>query len=102
MATDANKIYVAYQCFGNPNLTQEALWRNTVGNIGSSLFPKEVSSIVKEEVANELLKSDSETLTDFKKAALLENYIKSNFMVIENNNELLEDINYILKNIMRE
>lgn len=97
-ATNANKIYVAYQCFGNPNLTQDILWSNTVGNIGSTLFSSDISSIVKDEVTNQILKNRADDITDYEKAALLENYIKSNFMVIDNNNELLEDINYILKN----
>ncbi len=95
---NANIIYVAYQCFGNPNLKQEDLWNNTVGNIASSFFPENISKVALEEVKNTIMKGQSEDITLFKKANILENYVKSNYTVIDNQNEQLEDINYILKN----
>lgn len=95
---NANIIYVAYQCFGNPNLKQEDLWNNTVGNIAASFFPDDVSNGALEEVKNTIMKGQPEDISLFKKANILENYVKSNYTVIDNQNEQLEDINYILKN----
>lgn len=95
---DANKIYVVYQCFGNPNLKQEDLWNNTVGNIASTFFLDNISPKIIKELKNNIFKDQPEDLSDYKKASLLENYIKSNYTVIDNQNKQLEDIDYILKN----
>ena len=96
-ATEANKIYVAYQCFGNPDVTQDMLWSNTVGNIAKDLFPVQIQKIVIDEIREHLMKKN-EQLTDFEKVARLDNYIKSNFTVVENRNPQLEEIDYILQN----
>ncbi|MCK5815464.1 MAG: DUF3857 domain-containing protein [Flavobacteriaceae bacterium] len=96
-ATDANKIYAAYQCFGNAEITQELLWNNTIGNIAYGLFPKEVQPSILNEIKNHLTTIDSIT-TDFEKAAIVDNYIKTNFTVIDNRNSQLEEIDYILTN----
>lgn len=95
---DANKIYAAYQCFGNPDLTQEDLWNNTVTNIGSNFFPETINTTALEETKNAIMKDKTSDISEFEKASLLENYVKSNFTVIENRNPQLEDIDYILKN----
>jgi hypothetical protein len=95
---DANKIYAAYQCFGNPNLTQGDLWNNTITNIGSSFFPEIINKTAIKETQNVIMKDKTSDISEFEKASLLENYVKSNFTVIENRNEQLEDIDYILKN----
>ncbi len=97
-ATDANKIYVAYQCFGNANLTQNDLWSNTIGNIASSFFPTKISPIVLNEINSKVMVGESNNISDFKKASLIDNYIKSNFTIVENNNPELEMIDFILKN----
>jgi hypothetical protein len=96
-AKDAYKIYVAYQCFGNSELTQEVLWNNTVENVGGNFFPAVIPKIVIDEIRSNILKKD-EKISDFEIASRLDNYIKSNFTVVENNNPLLEEIDYILKN----
>lgn len=95
---NANKIYVAYQCFGNPDLTQEDFWNNTVSNIASSFFSRDIKKIALEEVKNVILKGQPNDITEYKKMSLLENYVKSNFTVIDNQNPQLEDVDYILKN----
>jgi len=95
---DANKIYVSYQCFGNPDLTQEYLWNNTIGNIVGRFFPNKVEKTALDIVKNEILKGQPNDISEFKKASLVENYVKSNFTAIDNRNEQLEDIDYILKN----
>jgi hypothetical protein len=95
---DANKIYASYQCFGNPNLTQDDIWNSTIKNIGSDFFPDVINETVVEETKNAIMKNKASDISEFEKASLLENYIKSNFTVIENRNPQLEDIDYILKN----
>lgn len=92
---DANKIYVSYQCFGNASITQDLLWGNTVGNIGASYFTTEVIDEVKNLIPEVITE---EGLSEYEKAALVDNYIKTNFAIIENNNSNLEDLPYIIKN----
>lgn len=96
-AKDAYKIYAAYQCFGNTELTQEVLWNNTVGNIGSNFFPTAIPKVVIDEIRTHILKKE-EKISDFEIASRLDNYIKSNFTVVENNNPQIEEIDFILKN----
>jgi len=97
-ATNANKIYIAYQCFGNPEITQESLWNNIAGNVSKGLFPEKTSKKVIEEIKNNIMKEESITIPNAKKALLIDNYIKSNYNIVENNNPQLEDIDYILDN----
>ena len=96
-ATEANRIYVAYQCFGNPDVTQELLWSNVVGNISQGLFPVQIQKVVIDEIRQNIMK-EGEELSDFEKAARLDNFIKSNFTVVDNRNQQLEEIDYILQN----
>lgn len=96
-ATEANKIYVAYQCFGNPDVTQEILWTNTVGNISKGLFPVQIQKVIIDEIRENIMKKDEE-LSDYEKVARLDNFVKSNFTVVENRNPQLEEIDYILQN----
>ncbi|GAB1307421.1 hypothetical protein KH5_01040 [Urechidicola sp. KH5] len=92
---DANKIYVAYQCFGSASVTQDLLWGNTTGNIASGYFTPTVMDEVKNLIP-EIIQEDN--LDTFTQAALVDNYIKTNFAVIENNNPNLEELDYIIKN----
>ena len=96
-ATDANKIYAAYQCFGNTEVTQDILWSNTIGNLAKDLFPVETNKTVFKEVEKNIIKTQ-DSLSVFEKSASVDNYIKSNFTVVENRNTQLEEIDYILKN----
>ena len=96
-ATDANKIYAAYQCFGNKEITQDILWTNTMGNVAKDLFPMVINETVSGEVEKNIIKT-KESLSTYEKSAHIDNYIKSNFTVVENRNPQLEDIDYILKN----
>jgi hypothetical protein len=96
--SDANNIYASYQCFGNPDLTQDDLWNNTITNIANGYFPKDIKKSAIAEVENIILKDQKSDISQFTKASLLENYIKSNFSVVDNRNEQLNDIDYILTN----
>ncbi|AOW20234.1 DUF3857 domain-containing protein [Urechidicola croceus] len=93
----ANKIYAAYQCFGNPNITQDLLWGNTVGNVAQGFFPEQIEESVINEIRTNVLPEEKE-YSDYEKVARVDNYIKSNFTVVENRNPQLEEIDYILKN----
>lgn len=93
----ANKVHVAFQCFGKGiEITQDKLWANVISNFSNGLFPEQVNEQAVKE-ANENILKNSE-LSDYKKAALLEEYIKTNFTIVKNNNSLLTDVDYILKN----
>ena len=94
---NANKIAVVYQCFPkDQNITHDMFWNNVVNNIGPQFFPEETLKTVTDDLAN-VLKGNTD-LNTFKKATLLDDYIKTNFTIVKNNNAELSDINYILKN----
>ncbi|MCB0462882.1 MAG: DUF3857 domain-containing protein [Flavobacteriaceae bacterium] len=94
---DANKIAVAYQCFPKEqNITQEMFWSNVVNNVGPQFFPEEPITVVTDDLPN--VTSGKTNLSVFEKANLLDDYIKTNFTIVKNNNAELSDVNYILKN----
>lgn len=94
---DANKVTVAYQCFGKgSNVTQEQLWVNVINNISGGLFPTTLNELVIKEAEERIIKNQN--LSTYQKAALLDDYIKNNFTIVKNNNEQLSDVDYILKN----
>ncbi len=93
---DSNKIYVAFQCFGpGTNVTDDMLWTNVVTNITDGMFP----TTVHPEIAKitETLLKDQKT-DDFTKAYLIDDYVKTNYTIVQNNNAQLSDIDYIIKN----
>ncbi len=94
---NANKIAVAYQCYPKgQTITQDMFWNNVVNNVGEQFFPERANTLAKNDIA-EILKDKAE-VSLFEKASHIDNYIKSNFTVVKNNNEELTDINYILRN----
>jgi hypothetical protein len=94
---DPNKISVVYQCYPKGReITQDMFWDNVVNNIGPQFFPDEPNSKVKEDLKN-VTKNKTE-LSVFQKATLLDDYIKTNFTIVKNNNPDLSDLNYILAN----
>lgn len=95
-ASDANKTYVAFQCFGKgTNVTDALLWNNVVNNISDGLFPEtphqEIAKIVEG-----LFKGQKDD--EYTKAYLIDDYIKKNYTIVKNNNAQLSDINYIIEN----
>ncbi len=93
----ANKIEVVYQCFPeDQELTQEMFWTNVSNNIGRQIFPSTVPEKVNGDVA--LITEGKENLSDFEKASLVDNFVKSNFSIIKNRNDDLTDLTYILEN----
>ena len=68
---------------------------SAVSNISDGMFPTTPNADIKNTVA-EILKGQKED--DFTKAYIIDDYIKKNFTVIENNNAQLSNVDYILKN----
>ena len=95
---NANRIAVVYQCFPkDQDITQDMFWTNVSNNIGRKFFPEQASSKVDADIAT-IVDNSSTELSTFEKASKVDNFIKSNFNVVKNNNEELSDLDYILKN----
>jgi len=94
---NANKIAVVFQCFPQgQNIRQDMFWNNIVTNVGGKFFPEKVSLLVKNDIEN--ITKNHQNLTAFEKASLIDNFVKSNFTIVKNNNAELTDLEYIIKN----
>lgn len=94
---DANKITVVYQCYPKgQTITQEMFWNNVVNNVGGQFFPEKANALAVSDIST-ILKDKNEASV-FEKASHIDNFVKSNFSIVQNNNEELTEINYILKN----
>jgi hypothetical protein len=94
---DANKIGVVYQCYPKgQTITQDMFWNNVVNNVGGQFFPEKANALAVTDVQTIL--KDKNDATVFEKASHIDNFVKSNFSIVKNNNEELTEINYILKN----
>ena len=94
---NANKVSVVYQCFPKgQKITQDMFWTNVVNNIGSKIIPEEVNSKAKADL--DLIINGKKDLSNYEKIVLVDNFIKTNFTVVKNNNDELSDLNYILTN----
>ena len=94
---NANKIEVAYQCYPNgQEYSQDLFWGNVSYNVGSKFFPKDITNLVDDDL--ELITEGKTDLSIFEKASRIDNFIKTNFTIVKNNNEELTNLDYILKN----
>lgn len=94
---NANKIAVVYQCFPKgQNITQNMFWTNVSNNVGRRFFPEKIVKKARLDVAK--ITEGQSNLSTYNKAALIDNYIKTNFTLVKNNNEELSDLDYILEN----
>lgn len=94
---NANKIAVVYQCFPKgQNITQDMFWTNVVNNVGGKIIPEKINSKAQEDIDN--IVKDKKDLSNYEKIVLVDNFIKTNFTVVKNNNAELSDIDYVLKN----
>ncbi|MGM5471152.1 hypothetical protein ACS386_12810 [Flavobacteriaceae bacterium LMO-SS05] len=94
---NANKIEVAYQCYpNNQTYTQDMFWGNVAYNAGSKFFPKDVTDLATDDLS--LITEGKTEMSNFEKASRVDNFIKTNFTIVKNNNEELTNLNYILKN----
>lgn len=94
---DANKVTVTYQCFpAGQDVTNEMFWDNIAGNIGSGFFPATVPETINSDLKS--LYTEKKDYTLFETVLRLDDFIKTNFTVVQNNNPELSDIEYIIKN----
>ena len=94
---EANRSQIAYQCFGAVvYLNQKEVWNRVINNISDGYFPSSIEKKIQSS-ANEIIE-ESKSKDAYKRAALLDNYVKTNFSVVENNNTELNNIDYILSN----
>jgi len=94
---NANKIEVAFQCYPNgQNFTQDMFWGNVSYNVGSKFFPKDITNLVDDDL--DLITEGKTDMSIFEKASRVDNFIKTNFTIVKNNNEELTNLDYILKN----
>lgn len=93
---NSNKTYVAYQCFGpGTSVTDDMLWSNVVTNITKGMFPEQVHPEIT-KIVETILKGQK--TDDYTKAYLIDDYVKKNYTIVQNNNPQLSDIDYIIKN----
>ena len=95
----ANKIKVAYQCYENrDDISQTEYWNNLVQNVRELFFPISINPIA-DELFNELKsKKISIPFNEISVANAIDEYVKDNFKISDDENSKLNDIEYILKN----
>ena len=95
----ANKIKISYQCYENrDDVSQIEYWGNLVQNVSELFFPKTVN-----EKAEEILREIKNGYVKFpwnelKIANAIDEYIKNNFVISDEDDPKLNDIEYILNN----
>ena len=95
----ANKIKISYQCYENrDDVSQIEYWGNLVQNVSELFFPKAVN-----EKAKEILKEIKYGYVkipwnELKIANAIDEYIKNNFVISDEDDPELNDIEYILNN----
>ena len=95
----ANKIKISYQCYENrDDVSQIEYWGNLVQNVSELFFPKTFN-----EKAKEILKEIKYGYVkipwnELKIANAIDEYIKNNFVISDEDDPKLNDIEYILKN----
>lgn len=90
----ANRISVSYQCLPSFNaMSNHQLWDRIIKNVTSDFF----SQAKHPTVYRDLLKAEGiETKDEFWKVAWIEDFIKSNFNIVQSNNDQLRNIQYIM------
>ena len=95
----ANKIKVSYQCYENrDDVSQIEYWGNLAQNVSELFFPKKVNKKAKEilkEIKYGYVKIPWDEL---KMANAIDEYIKTNFIISDEDDPKLNDIEYILSN----
>ncbi len=95
----ANKIKISYQCYENrDDVSQIEYWGNLVQNVSELFFPKTVN-----EKAKEILREIKDGYVkipwnELKIANAIDEYIKNNFAISDEDDPKLNDIEYILNN----
>ena len=95
----ANKIKISYQCYENrDDVSQIEYWGNLVQNVSELFFPKTVNEKAEEilrEIKNGYVKIP---WNELKIANAIDEYIKNNFVISDEDDPKLNDIDYILNN----
>ena len=95
----ANKIKISYQCYENrDDVSQIEYWGNLAQNVSELFFPKKVNKKAKEilkEIKYGYVKIPWDEL---KIANAIDEYIKTNFIISDEDDPKLNDIEYMLSN----
>ncbi len=95
----ANKIKVSYQCYTkDENISQIEYWDNLIKNVEELFFPKIVNQMAAEIIQE--IKNSQPTITDNELvfANEIDEYVKNNFVISSEDNQDLNNIDYIFKN----
>ena len=95
----ANKIKISYQCYENDKkISQNEYWGNLVNNVSQLFFPS--SSNKKANKIFEEIKSNYKKtpFNELSTANAIDKYVKNNFTISDENDERLNNLNYILEN----
>ena len=95
----ANKIKISYQCYENrDDVSQIEYWGNLVQNVSELFFPKTVNKKA-EEILKEIKYGYVKIpWNELKIANAIDEYIKNNFVISDEDDPKLNDIEYILNN----
>ena len=92
----ANRQRLSFQCpLPDDNMNQEDYWENIVSNISPIMFPKNIHPKIF-EISSEVIQKNE--INEYNIANNIDDYIKNNFTISENDNVRLNNINYILEN----
>jgi len=92
----ANRQRLSFQCpLPDDNMNQEDYWENIVSNISPIMFPKNIHPKIF-EISSEVIQKNE--INEYSIANKIDDYVKNNFTISENDNVSLNNINYILEN----
>ena len=95
----ANKIKISYQCYENrDDVSQIEYWGNLVQNVSELFFPKTVNERAKEILKEVKYGYVKIPWNEHKIANAIDEYIKNNFVISDEDDPKLNDIEYILNN----
>ncbi len=95
----ANKIKVSYQCYENrEDVSQTEYWNNLVQNLRELFFPSSINPIAI-DLFNEIQKNNiSISENEISISNKIDEYIKNNFIISDDDDPNLNEISYIFDN----
>lgn len=94
----ANKLRVSYQCNNEKGIIpQSEYWENLVENVKELFFPSSTNPKAI-DFYNEILSNNTKYTYEDNLTNLIDEYVKNNFIISDDNDDKLNDINYILEN----
>ena len=95
----ANKVKISYQCYENrDDISQTEYWKNLVQNVSQLFFPEFTSKKTK-DILNKIKNNNIQIpWNEIKVATAIDEYVKSNFIITDDDNSKFNDIEYILEN----